>query len=151
MALVAESRVKNDEPAEGIADLVRGLLDFEFQTVVTTRLLPIVYRVAVGAIVIGVIWLVFEAFEVSRVRGFLWLLVLGPAVCLGLVTAVRVFLEFVISIFRVAVQVEYVSRRMVDIADQTEEINADLPRIQFWRRWARRRPEGGPDPGPSSS
>jgi hypothetical protein len=140
--------VKSGESIGGVRDLVRGLLDFEFQTVVTTQLLPIVYRVVVTAIAIGVVWQVAEAFAVSWLRGVLWLTILGPAVFLGMVTAVRVFLEFVISIFRVAVHVEFVSRRMIDIADQTEEIAADLPRIQFWR-WGRRREERAPEPDPN--
>ena len=144
--------MKTDESIGGVRDLVQGLLDFEFRTVVTTRLLPIVYRVAVTAIGIGVVWEIAQAFAISWIRGVLWLSILGPAVFLGLVTAVRVFLEFVISIFRVAVHVEYVSRRMVDIADQTEEIASDLPRIQFWR-WGRRREERSeqPEPPPEGS
>lgn len=131
----------------GIRDLLVGLLDLEFRTVVTTRLLPIVYRVAVAAIVVGVGWQVVLGFSSSWLHGTLWLFVLGPAILVGCVTVVRVFLELVISIFRIAVHVEYVSRRLVDIADQTEEIATDLPRIQFWRRRGGRRDdpsEAGP-------
>jgi hypothetical protein len=110
---------------------------------VTTRLLPIVYRVAFSAIAVGVAWQVIRGFSSSWLHGLLWLFVLGPAIFLGAVTVLRVFLELVISIFRIAVHVEYVSRRLVDIADQTEEIATDLPRIQFWRRRGPRRDEQG--------
>jgi len=126
--------VAGEPRREGLRALFAGLVDLEFHTIVTTSLLPLVYRVSLSAIAILVLGLVARGFNQSTRDGLLWLFVLGPAIFLGSVTVLRVFLEFVISIFRIAVHVEYVSRRLVDIADQTEEIAEDLPRIRFWRR-----------------
>lgn len=72
-------------------------------------------------------------FRQSWWLGAVWLFVAGPALFLAVVTAVRVFLEFVMTVFRIAFFLESMGSQVDSLAGQTEEIAEDLPRIQFWR------------------
>ena len=49
----------------------------------------------------------------------------------------RVMLEFVLTVFRIAFFLEALGGQIESIAGQTEDIHQDLPRIRFWRRSAR--------------
>lgn len=141
----SEARREEASPAPrewrgDLLDFLRGLFDFEFHTIVTTQLLPVVYAVVVSAIGIAVAVHALRAFGESAASGMLWLLVLGPTVFIVLITTVRVFLEFVISFFRLAMLVEQVAGR----TEVLEEITSVFPKIQFWRRWAKARPKAAP-------
>jgi hypothetical protein len=112
--------------------LLRNLFDYEMREIVTTRMLPVIYRFSVlgmGAIVaLGIV----TAFIESAWLGVAWLLV-APIVYLILVVVVRVALEFVMAVFRMLVYIEILERRTSTIEGHTEEVVQDLPRIQFWK------------------
>lgn len=129
------------QPAEGERDasgeisirgLLRHLFDFEMREIVTTRMLPLIYRFAVMAMAALVVLGVVTAFIQSLWTGLVWL-VFGPIVFLILVVAVRVLLEFVMAVFRMLVYIEILDRRTQTIEGHTEEVVQDLPRIQFWK------------------
>lgn len=122
-------------PAGGdivLRDLLRNLFDFEMREIVTTRMLPLIYRVAVIAMAALVVLGVVTAFIQSVWMGLAWML-FGPIVFLILVVIVRVFLEFVMAVFRMLVYIEILERRTSTIEGHTEEVVQDLPRIQFWK------------------
>ena len=115
-----------------VRGLLRQLFDFEMTEIVTTRMLPLIYRVAVVAVGALVVLGIVTAFIQSPLAGAVWLL-FGPVVFLILVVVVRVFLEFVMAVFRMLLYVETLERRTSTIAGHTEEVVQDLPRIQFWK------------------
>jgi uncharacterized membrane protein len=115
-----------------LGDLLRSLFDFEMREIITTRMLPIIYRFAVIAMAALTVLGVITAFIQSLWAGLVWLL-FGPVVFLMLVVVVRVFLEFVMAVFRMLVYIEILDRRTSKIEGHTEEVVQDLPRIQFWK------------------
>lgn len=115
-----------------LGDLLRSLFDFEMREIITTRMLPIIYRFAVIAMAALTVLGVITAFLQSLWAGLVWLL-FGPLVFLILVVVVRVFLEFVMAVFRMLVYIEILDRRTSTIEGHTEEVVQDLPRIQFWK------------------
>lgn len=114
----------------------RNLFDLQMRTVLTTRMLPVIYGLGIGFAACFAVYLVVMAFAVSRYEGLFWLLLAGPLSFVVVVTALRVVLEFVLSVFRLAIQVEAVTA-------QTQQIAADLPRIQFWKGFLRNRDDAG--------
>ncbi len=115
-----------------LRELLRNLFDFEMREIVTTRMLPLIYRLAVIAMGALVLLGIASAFIQSFWLGLVWL-VFGPAVFLILVVVVRVFLEFVMAVFRMLVFIEILDRRTSAIEGHTEEVVQDLPRIKFWK------------------
>lgn len=133
--------IREDQDTGGVAerggqialrDLLCNLFDFEMREIITTRMLPLIYRVAVVAMAALVVLGVVTAFLQSPWLGLVWLL-FGPVVFLILVVVVRVFLEFVMAVFRMLVYIEIIDRRTSKIEGHTEEVVQDLPRIQFWK------------------
>ena len=117
---------------KALGDLLRSLFDFDMREIITTRMLPLIYRFAVVSMAALTILGVVTAFIQSLWLGLTWLL-FGPVVFLMLVVVVRVFLEFVMAVFRMLVYIEILDRRTSAIAGHTEEVVQDLPRIQFWK------------------
>ncbi len=113
--------------------LLRNLFDVQFTTVVTTRMVPAIYSMALILSALATLYGIVWAFDSSWLLGAVWLLLIGPAIFLGLITTVRVLLEFVLTVFRIAVALESVGGQVDSIAGQTEEIAEDLPRIRFWK------------------
>jgi hypothetical protein len=110
--------------------LVRGFLhdlfDLRFQHLITVHMLPGIYGIGIALSAVFTIYVVFLNFKGSLRDGLLWALLLGPAMFLGLVTALRVVLEFLLAFFRMAWYVEHV-------AGQAEGIRKDLPRFGWWK------------------
>jgi hypothetical protein len=124
-----------------LGDLLRSLFDFDMREIITTRMLPLIYRFAVLAMGALVVLGVVTAFIQSVWMGLVWM-VFGPIVFLILVVAVRVLLEFVMAVFRMLVYIEILDRRTSTIEGHTEEVVQDLPRIQFWKfSLGKRRPQ----------
>lgn len=111
-----------------------GLFDFQFTTVVTTRMVPTIYTLGQLLSALATGYVIFWAFQQSLTSGFVWLLVLGPAMFLALIMMIRVLLEFVLTVFRIAFFLEALGGKVENIAGQTEEIHEALPRIRFWRK-----------------
>ena len=118
------------DASPGWGQMIRGffrdLLDLQFSTFMATRMLPVVYvfGIALAAIFVG--YVVYGRFQESRAMGLLWAFLLGPAAFIGLVTALRLTLEFVMAVFRVAWYVE-------QVASHTQVVSEELPRFGFLR------------------
>lgn len=124
-----------------VADILRGLLDVQLRTIVTTRLAPVIYIFLIIGVVYFNLYLAIQAFGHSRAFGLLWTLLVAPVLCVVGVIAVRVALEVILCIFRIVLEMETLMERLSTLQGQTQTIVEDLPRIQFWR--TRRRSHGG--------
>lgn len=107
-------------------EFLRGLFDLQFRRLLTPRMLPTLFVLAIGASAWAVLVYVAQGFAQSMGLGLLRLLLIGPIVFLVLVTLARVLLELCLAVFRIAV---HASR----MAGHTEDIAGGLPRIQFWK------------------
>lgn len=114
-----------------LREFLRNLFDLQFKQLLTPRMLPTLFLLAIVASGIWVAAYVAEGFGISLVQGLLRLLLLGPAAFLTLVTLARITLELCLAIFRLAV---YASR----MAGHTEDIAGGLPRITFWKTGRKR-------------
>lgn len=130
------------DPVAQARRLLRGLADLQFREMVTPRMLPTIYGAGLVLAALLTLYLVAVAFRDSWGEGMAWLLLLGPAVFISLVGALRIGLEFLLAIFRLALHVERLDDIAHRIHGQTEEIAEDLPRIQFWRAFSRTRRDG---------
>jgi hypothetical protein len=124
---------------------LHDLFDLQFQAFITTRMLPGVYGFGIVlAFVFTLYWTIIQ-FRDSVAEGMLWLL-LGPVTFVGLVTALRITLEFVLAVFRVAWYVE-------QVASHTQVVSDELPRFSVLRTvlFGTKRPPAPPPkpkPGP---
>ena len=108
-----------------VREFLHDLFDLQFQTFIATRMLPGVYGFGIVlAFVFSLYWTIIQ-FRDSAAEGLLWV-VLGPVVFVGLVTALRITLEFVMAVFRVAWYVE-------QVATHTETVSQELPRFSVLR------------------
>lgn len=130
---------------ERVGELLSGLMDFEFREMLTPRVVPSLYLLSIALAVLLSVYLTMLGFRESWFEGLAWLLVLGPALLLALCIAARIALEFLISIFHLALHVEDVTAATRRIEGQTGEIHSDLPRIRFWRSWTTQRNNDGGD------
>lgn len=121
-----------------LGELITGLRDFEFREMLTPRVIPSLYLLAIALAAVVSLYLVVLGFRDSWLMGAAWLFLLGPLLFLALVVAARIALEFLVSIFHLALHVEQVTAAASRIEGQTEDIRSDLPRIQFWRSWTRK-------------
>lgn len=117
--------------------LIRELLDFQMREVITTRMLPLIYATAVASAGVLVLFQIALAYLESLKHGVVWTL-LGPLLFFSMVITLRVGLEFVMVVFRLAVMVDEVTLRTRTIVDHTETVVEDLPRIQFWKMGRKR-------------
>jgi hypothetical protein len=78
-----------------------SLLDYSFHSMITTRIVKLVYVLTTVVIAIYYIVLVVIAFDVGTVPGAITLLVLGPIAALLELIWARLLLEFVIAQFRI--------------------------------------------------
>jgi len=118
---------------------LHDLFDLRFQTLIAVRMLPGIYGLGIAVAAMFTIYVVFLNFRDSMREGLLWALLLGPAMFIALVTALRVVLEFLLAFFRMAWYVEHV-------AMHAEEIRKDMPRFSWWKSLLFG--EGGGPPAP---
>lgn len=122
---------------EQAAGFVRQLFDLQMREIITTRMLPVIYGLAVAFAALSALYSIGWAFSQSWWLGAVWAVIVGPAVFIGIVTTIRVLLEFILTVFRIACYMEVLGNQIEGISDRMEGIDADLPRIQFWRSWKR--------------
>lgn len=113
-------------PADRVREFFRGLLDLQFRHLITPRMLPTIYLLAIAASGYAVLAFAIEGFARSVVLGLFRLFVFAPVGFLVLVTVSRMTLEFLMVVFRIAVDVS-------EMAGHTGDIASGLPRIQFWK------------------
>ena len=122
----------------GWRELVRDLFDLRFRSLIAMRMLPLVYGIGIAVAAMFTVYQVVRAFKDSMWDGVAWLLLLGPAMFIALVLALRITLEFVLAFFRMAWYVEHV-------ASHTKEMSKDMPKFGWWRTLLFG--EGGEPPG----
>lgn len=132
-----------DDPGWGqmLREFLRDLFDLNFRVFMATRMLPVVYLFGIVLAALFTIYLVVERFHISQREGLLWAFLLGPAAFFGLVTALRITLEFVLAVFRVAWYVE-------QVASHTQVVSEELPRFGFLRTLLFGARSGGPPKPP---
>jgi hypothetical protein len=125
-----------------LREFLADLFDIRFGTFLTTRMLPGVYGLGIVLAALFTLYVAVQRFRESAMEGAAWLL-LGPLAFIGLVTALRITLEFVLAVFRVAWYVE-------QVATHTETVSQELPRFGFLRTllFGAGSPTGKPKPPP---
>lgn len=116
-------------------EFLRGLFDLEFRRLLTPRMMPALYLLAIIASALVVIGYAAEGFTSSWQLGLLRSLLLAPLGFLVLVTLARVALEMCLVLFRIAVHIN-------KMAGHTEEIAGGFPKIQFWKSFRRKDDNG---------
>lgn len=104
-------------------EFLRELFDFQFTTFLTTRMLPGIYGFGIVLAALFTSYVVVLRFRASTAEGMAWLFI-GPLLFVGLITALRITLEFVLAVFRVAWYVE-------QVASHTEVVSKEIPRFGF--------------------
>ncbi len=127
---------------EFVTEWLRGLADFQFQSILTTRMLPTIYVIGVLFSALAAFYLIMAGFRASTLEGFAWLVVFGPASFLAMTTVWRILLELCFGFFQVVLRIEQIHTVALKISGQAEEISgqadqiaAVMPRITFWRSW----------------
>jgi hypothetical protein len=121
-----------------VREFLRELFDFQFTTFLTTRMLPAVYGFGILLATLFVAYFVLLRFRDSTTEGLV-ALAIAPILLLGLITALRITLEFVLAVFRVAWYVE-------QVASHTEVVSKEIPR--FGSLGTLLFGKGGPPKGP---
>jgi len=109
-----------------LREFLRDLFDLQLRTSMAARMLPMVYVLGIALAAIFTAYLVVQRFSASHSEGLLWAFLLGPLMFFGIVTALRITLEFVMAVFRVAWYVE-------QVANHTQVVSEELPRFTFLR------------------
>ena len=78
-----------------------SLFDVSFSSLVTTKVIKVIYVLSMVLIGLGALFFVVVAFTKSVVGGLITLLILAPFISLLYLVYVRVLLEIVIAIFRI--------------------------------------------------
>ena len=79
-----------------------SLFDLSFTSLITTKIIKIVYVLSLIAIALGALLFVIAAFRVNGGLGVATLFILAPVGALFYVIYTRVILEFIITVFRIA-------------------------------------------------
>lgn len=140
---------KNEDWRAVAAELLRNLADLQMRNVVTTQMVPVIYGLGIALVIAIDLALIVSAFQKSLITGLFWLLIIAPVILIAGVTAIRVGLEFFVSVFRIAVIVERLGTTVERVGEHTEDIHEAtnvLPRITFWRSRKREAPAAAPTP-----
>ncbi len=111
------------------------LFDLEFKHILTTRMVPIIYTLGIVSFAILALSISVLGFRISIWAGLFYLLVVAPAAFLALVLAMRVALEFVLTVFKLLEVTEAMYRKTGEINDNTVRLNTrveELPRLPSW-------------------
>ena len=112
-------------PNEGF---LASLFDTSFSSLITTRVIKVIYVLSMIVIGIGALFFVVAAFVNSVAGGIITLVIVAPLISLLYLVYVRVLLEIVIAIFRIM------------------ETNTELVALQRGGGARRRRPGYTPPP-----
>jgi len=79
-----------------------SLFDISFSSLITTRVIKVLYVLALIAIALFSLFFIVAAFHSSSGAGFFTLIILAPLGALLYTVYTRVILEFIIVVFRIA-------------------------------------------------
>lgn len=120
---------------------VATLFDLEFKHTLTTRMVPIIYALGIGSFAIVALSISVLGFRISVWAGLFYMFVVAPAAFLALVLAMRVALEFVLSVFKLLEITEAMYGKTADLdksvlrlTNRVEEVASIIPRWPFGSR-----------------
>jgi hypothetical protein len=99
-------------------ELFESLFDMSFKTLVTPRVIRVLYALSIVAAGFLSVVLVIEGFSESVGKGILSLFFVGPLVFLILVISSRIVYELAIVVFRISEQTADIARNTAEIARQ---------------------------------
>lgn len=102
-----------------------SLFDLSFTSLVTTKVIKLIYVLSMIAIGLVALGFVVGAFQESAGLGIVTLLIFAPLAALFYLIYVRVFLEVVIALFRI--METNVELRDLAVAERAERHVADRP------------------------
>lgn len=79
-----------------------SLFDFSFRSFVTSRVIGILYVISIIVLVLDSIFWIALAFRLNTALGVLTLLIIAPLIFFLMLISVRVLLEIVVILFRIA-------------------------------------------------
>jgi uncharacterized membrane protein len=93
-----------------------SLFDLSFSSLVTPKIIKVIYVLTLIAIALVAILFTISAFSTSSGLGAVTLLIIAPILSLFYIVYARVFLEFFLAIFRVAeTNAELVSLKRIEM------------------------------------
>lgn len=126
------SKALGPELLSGARLFLLNLFDVRMRSVVTVAALPILYALGLVIFAAGYVVLVVRGFQAGMLTGLFYMAVAGPVLFVAAVASLRMVLEFMLVIFRLSAQMDAV-------VQQTREIAVDLPRLNFWKSFVKRR------------
>ena len=85
-----------------IGDFFKSLFDFSFTTFITTKLIKLIFIIALIAIGLTALFIIVASFGVSAAAGLAGLLIIAPLFVLFATIYTRVLLELIIVVFRIS-------------------------------------------------
>jgi hypothetical protein len=101
---------------EKFKGLFESLFDISFRTLVTPRVIKVLYALSIVAAGFISVVLIIEGFSESAVKGFLSLFFVGPLMFLILVISSRIIYELAIVVFRISDQTAEIARNTAELA-----------------------------------
>jgi hypothetical protein len=105
--------------------LFESLFDVSFRTLVTPRVIKVLYALSIVAAAFISIVLIFEGFSESPGKGLLSLFFVAPLAFLILVISSRIVYELAIVVFRISENTAEIARNTAEIARRGEMPPAD--------------------------
>ncbi len=107
--------------------LFESLFDISFKTLVTPRIIKVLYALSIVAAGFIAVVLVFEGFSESVGKGILSLFFVSPLVFLILVISSRIVYELAIVVFRISDQTSEIAKNTAEIASRRRETPPTAP------------------------
>ncbi len=107
--------------------LFESLFDISFKTLVTPRIIKILYALSIIAAGFISAVLIFEGFSDSVGKGILSLFFVSPLVFLILVISSRIVYELAIVVFRISDQTAEIARNTAEMAAQGRKVPHEPP------------------------
>jgi hypothetical protein len=97
-------------------ELFESLFDLSFKTLVTPRVIKVLYALSIVAAGFLSVVLIIDGFSESAGKGILSLFFVAPLVFLILVISSRIIYELAIVVFRIADHIADIARNTAEIA-----------------------------------
>jgi hypothetical protein len=101
--------------------LFEALFDISFKTLVTPRVIKILYALSIVAAGFLSVVLIVEGFSESAGKGILSLFFVSPLVFLILVISSRIIYELAIVVFRISDQTAEIARNTAELVGRAEK------------------------------
>lgn len=106
-----------------IKSFISILFDFEFKEIMTVKMLPILYAVAILSIAAATFYLSMHAVHTSSTLGVIFILFIAPIFFIFSVSAVRATLEFFSALFKVQQQMALMNQTMIAMHERLKSMD----------------------------